>query len=80
MAQMQWRGWSTYSDIVAVWNWLDTEQSMINFVTEMTKVCVCVSVLVSRSQTTIFFFCVGAGKNRVWYNCVTISVLTFHCY
>ena len=37
---MQWRGWSTYSDIVAVWSWLDTEQSMINFTTEIVKVCV----------------------------------------
>jgi len=37
-------------------------------------------LVVSRSQTTIFFFCVGARKNRVWYNCVTISVLTFHYY
>ena len=42
VAQMQWRGWSTYSDIVAVWSWLDTEQSMINFTTEYVKVCVCV--------------------------------------
>jgi len=37
---MQWRGWSTYSDMVAVWNWLDTEQTMFNFVTETTKVFV----------------------------------------
>ena len=36
---MQWRGWSTYSDMVAIWNWLDTEQTMFNFVTETTKVC-----------------------------------------
>ena len=35
VAQMQWRGWSTYSDIVAVWSWLDTEQSMINFATKI---------------------------------------------
>ena len=42
VAQIQWRGWSTYSDIVAVWSWLDTEQSMINFTTEIVKgVCVC---------------------------------------
>ena len=42
---MQWRGWSTYSDIVAVWSWLDTEQSMINFTTEIVKVCaVCMGV------------------------------------
>ena len=41
---MQWRGWSTYSDIVAVWSWLDTEQSMINFTTEIVKVCVCACV------------------------------------
>ena len=40
MDQMQWRGWSTYSDIVAIWSWLDTEQSMINFTTEIVKVCV----------------------------------------
>ena len=46
VAQMQWRGWSTYSDIVAVWSWLDTEQSMINFTTEIVKVCVCVCVCV----------------------------------
>ena len=39
VAQMQWRGWSTYSDIVAIWSWLDTEQSMINFATEIVKVC-----------------------------------------
>ena len=37
---MQWRGWSTYSDMVAIWNWLDTEQTMFNFVTETTKVFV----------------------------------------
>ena len=36
---MQWRGWSTYSDIVAIWSWLDTEQSMMNFTTEIVKVC-----------------------------------------
>ena len=33
-----------FSDIVAVWSWLDTEQSMINFTTEIVKVCVCVRV------------------------------------
>ena len=56
VAQMQWRGWSTYSDIVAVWSWLDTEQSMINFTAEIVKVfvracvhawvCTCICVCV----------------------------------
>ena len=46
VAQMQWRGWSTYSNIVAVWSWLDIEQSMINFTTEIFKVCVCVCACV----------------------------------
>ena len=58
VAQMQWRGWSTYSDIVAVWSWLDTEQSMINFTTEIVKVCVCVCVCVLVCVCTWVCMCV----------------------
>ena len=57
MGQMQWRGWSTCSDIMAIWNWLDTEQSMMKFTTETIKVCIhvytCVIVYVY-----IVFVCV----------------------
>ena len=46
VAQIQWRGWLTYLEIVAVWSWLDTEQSMINCTTEIVKVYVCACVCV----------------------------------
>ena len=68
VAQMQWRGWSTYSDIVAIWSWLDTEQSMINFATEIVKVCVrvymraCVHVRVCLCMSIL-----RACVCQVWY-------------
>ena len=64
LGQMQWRGWSTYSDIVAIWSWLDTEQSMMNFTTEIIKVCTCLCVnhlsVVSIIHAYVTFMCVCA--------------------
>ena len=62
LGQMQWRGWSTYSDIMAIWSWLDTEQSMRNFTTETIKVC-----MYSCVHVCDFLMCVS-------YSCVCVCV------
>ena len=61
---MQWRGWSTYSDIVAVWSCLDTEQLIMNLLLKPSR-CVCLCV------------CVGACVHACMY---VFDVYMLHAY
>ena len=76
---MQWRGWSTYSDIVAVWSWLDTEQLMMNFGTETIKVCVyiCLYLCVCLCVCVYLFVCMCVLARTI--ACVTEHVHAYVC-
>ena len=78
---MQWKGWSTYSDIVAVWSWLDTEQLMMNFATETIKVCMCVCVHVRACMhVCICLMCTCCMHTCMcMHACVNVCVFDYMC-